>query len=393
MRELRLVAVSDDGTRLILEGNDSESRMTLPIDERVHAAIRGDRARLGQLEIQQDSKLRPRDIQARVRSGESVESVAAAANVPLDKVMRFAGPVLAERQHVAERAQGAVIRGASAEVANRPLLESVGAWVSRSDVDPESVEWDAWRRDDGKWQVVARWSLGEKSQRAEFTFDPTGRSVVPDDDEARGVAGETVQESAAPPAPPAPVNAGPARLSVVTTEDDTTDQADDEVQAEARPLTVVDEPADDTDDDMEQPADEELDEPVPPPAARGQIDDDQPTMPVPVTARRPPRSADARRLRNERRRKPRNEPAASTGDRLRLTDIASKVEVEGEPAPNATGRAAAANDRSARPAPAAERTAPTPEERPVKRSGSAKSKRPAVPSWDEIMFGRRDNPE
>ena len=84
MRELRLVAVSDDGTRLILRPEGDDAPMALPVDERLHAAMRGDRARLGQLEIQMDSQVRPRDIQARIRSGESVESVAAAAAVPLD---------------------------------------------------------------------------------------------------------------------------------------------------------------------------------------------------------------------------------------------------------------------------------------------------------------------
>ena len=97
MRELRLVAVSDDGTRLILRPEGDDAPMALPVDERLHAAMRGDRARLGQLEIQMDSQVRPRDIQARIRSGESVESVAAAAAVPLDRVLRYAGPVLAER--------------------------------------------------------------------------------------------------------------------------------------------------------------------------------------------------------------------------------------------------------------------------------------------------------
>ncbi len=75
MPELRVVAVSNDGTRLVLKAADS-TEYTLPIDERLRAAVRGDRPRLGQIEIEVESHLRPRDIQARIRAGASAEEVA-----------------------------------------------------------------------------------------------------------------------------------------------------------------------------------------------------------------------------------------------------------------------------------------------------------------------------
>jgi len=49
MPELRVVAVSNDGTRLVLKAADS-TEYTLPIDERLRAAVRGDRPRLGQID-------------------------------------------------------------------------------------------------------------------------------------------------------------------------------------------------------------------------------------------------------------------------------------------------------------------------------------------------------
>ena len=57
-----------------------------------------------------ESTLRPRDIQARIRAGETPESVAQVAGTSVDKVMPYAAPVLAERAHVAQRAQRASIR-------------------------------------------------------------------------------------------------------------------------------------------------------------------------------------------------------------------------------------------------------------------------------------------
>ncbi len=350
MRKLRIVAISDDGAHLILRADGDETPMSLPLDERLHAALRGDRARLGQLEIQMDSQLRPRDIQARVRSGESVESLAAAAGVPLDRVLRFAGPVLAEREHIAGRAQQAIIRRVGSESSNRPLLETVAEWVSSFDVDPESVEWDAWRRDDGRWIVSARWQAQHDEREARFTFDPTGRSVVPDNEEARAVAGERPQVPE--PVPETPVNPGPARLSVVSDPDDS-------------PVFV-------NGPDVIDPVDE---------------DDSEATVPVPISSQRA--SYDTRRMHSERPvpRDERPDPWSRdsdepSSDRLRLSDIASRIEVEEVGAPQrplaaqtASGEVASPQqDEAARPRP--------------KRS--SRSKRPSVPSWDEIMFGRRD---
>ncbi len=109
MPELRVVAVSNDGTRLVLKAADS-TEYTLPIDERLRAAVRGDRPRLGQIEIEVESHLRPRDIQARIRAGASAEEVAQLAGIPVDRVRRFEGPVLAERAFMAERARKTPVR-------------------------------------------------------------------------------------------------------------------------------------------------------------------------------------------------------------------------------------------------------------------------------------------
>ena len=85
MREARLVGLSQDGTQLILAMAETGEEFAVPVDDRLRAALRGDRARLGQLEIQMESALRPRDIQARIRAGESPEAVAAIAQMPMER--------------------------------------------------------------------------------------------------------------------------------------------------------------------------------------------------------------------------------------------------------------------------------------------------------------------
>ncbi|MGH3509109.1 MAG: septation protein SepH, partial [Nocardioidaceae bacterium] len=123
-KHLTLVGLTEDKAGLVLVSTSGEE-FILPNDARLRTAVRGEAARLGQLEIQMESVLRPRDIQARIRAGDSPENVATAAQTTLDKVMGYATPVLAERAHVAERAQRASVRRPAGEGAPRPLGDAV----------------------------------------------------------------------------------------------------------------------------------------------------------------------------------------------------------------------------------------------------------------------------
>ncbi|WP_328994361.1 septation protein SepH [Kribbella sp. NBC_01245] len=193
MREAKLVGLSPDGKQLILAAAETGEEFAVPVDDRLRAALRGDRARLGQLEIQMESALRPRDIQARIRAGESPEAVAAVAQMPMERVMAFAGPVLAERDHVANLAQRASVRRRGGEGPTRNL----GAWVTERlrgrAVDPASADWDAWRRDDGRWAVRVSYQAEDIEHVAMFAYDAPGRYAVPDDEEARWLVGEQTQ--------------------------------------------------------------------------------------------------------------------------------------------------------------------------------------------------------
>ena len=206
MAHLTLAGLSEDGKRLLLV-SDAGVEFTLDIDEKLRAALRGDHARLGQLEIKMESVLRPRDIQARIRAGETPEAVAAAAQTSVDKIMPFAAPVLAEREHVAQRAQRASIRrpasSGAAPAGSRTLGDAVAGHLRAQNVDPGVVDWDAWRREDGRWTLTATFGSEAREGQAAFTFDGPGNYVSADDDDARWLIGDTV----AGPAPQRPVAA------------------------------------------------------------------------------------------------------------------------------------------------------------------------------------------
>ena len=197
MAHLTLAGASDDGRRLTLV-DDEGTQHTLDVTTALRTAV-SPPSRPGQLEKQMDSSLRPRDIQARIRAGESPESVAEVAQTSIDKIMVYAGPVLAEREHVAQRAQRSSVRRTSGESGARTLGEAVATHLRSLNADPTSVEWDAWRRDDGRWTLTGSFSTPAREGTATYVFDAPGNYVVLDDEDARWLIGEII---AAPPGVP-----------------------------------------------------------------------------------------------------------------------------------------------------------------------------------------------
>jgi hypothetical protein len=184
MRALRVVGLGEDGKIVICE-TDRGERFQIPADERLRAAARGDITRLGQIAIELESQMRPREIQTRIRAGESVEQVAAAAGVPPERVERFAYPVLLERSRTAELAQKAhPVREDGPDV--QELGEVVAHAFGARGQDYSAAVWDSWKGEDGKWVVQLTWTAGRSNNHAHWSFHPGahGGTVTPLDDHA-----------------------------------------------------------------------------------------------------------------------------------------------------------------------------------------------------------------
>jgi hypothetical protein len=198
MRTARLVGLSPDGRSLIV-ATDNGEELAIPADDRLRAALRGDRPRLGQLEIEMDSSLTPRDIQTRIRSGATLEEVTRVAGIPMDRVERFAAPVLAEREHVAATAMSSSVRRRGETSGHRSLRITVTERLLGRGIDIDTVSWDAYRLEDGRWAVTADYRSGEAGRHASFFYDTQARFSVAGNDEARWLLGE--QSSAKGPQP------------------------------------------------------------------------------------------------------------------------------------------------------------------------------------------------
>jgi hypothetical protein len=198
--DLRLVALTDDRSHLVLEDEDSR-QFRVPVDTRFAAALRpvtagqqsssGQTAphRPGQLEIALESQLTPREIQTRIRAGHSIDEVAAVAGISTDRVERYAAPVIAERGHVVEQALRAPARRATGGKAPA-LTEVVEARLAEQRASADTAEWDAFRADDDRWTVRLSYLAGGRSRVATWSFDPRGRVLAPSDDEARWMVDE-----------------------------------------------------------------------------------------------------------------------------------------------------------------------------------------------------------
>ncbi|MFB9658996.1 septation protein SepH [Glycomyces mayteni] len=212
MRPVRFVALSEDGHALVL-ADELGRLLALPLDERVAAVVdvpEGGSALRAKMDAPPSKpatasrpvpqrpaavNLSPRDIQTRIRAGESAEDIAASAQVAVDRVLRYAGPVLQERAMLAQAARRS--RLATSERGER-MSNVVDVKLGTHGVDPEAVSWDAWRTEDGSWLVQASWSSGKTTARARWKLDRARQTVTPDDEMAQFLSTPLPVQVAAP---------------------------------------------------------------------------------------------------------------------------------------------------------------------------------------------------
>jgi Protein of unknown function (DUF3071) len=431
MQELRFVAVSEDGSYAVLAIPGRSGRFMLPIDDRLRAVARGQFSRLAQYEIEVENPLRPKEIQARIRAGETVEEIADAAGIPADRVRWFEGPVLAERGYVAQQAQNASVRRQGDSTPGPRLGEVVAERLTELGADPEDAQWDSRKHGDGSWQVQLAFRAGGRLHIAEWLFDPRRRHVTPADDNAERLS---LPEAELPP--PSGGSLGAATVTPIRPRPDRREAAPQH-QAVAEP---VEEPA-----RAAAHAASPSFTPSRPPAGRPPSH----AAPHPNGGSRPAAADDQRYGaaqqpdRQPETRSPAAEaPAAATREQERpAAATASHATAPAAPAPAAPAPAAAAPAASA-PAASASAAAPTagnsdaeraaagdasPEraassgaapaqtapqapqappqpaaekradEAPVrgrgKKAAGPRGRRSSVPSWDEIMLGNSRQPE
>lgn len=201
--------VERDGTHLVLADDDG-NQYRLPVDDALRAALRPDDAPepvapagapsggaaeatepstpAAPKRTEPDPNIRPRDVQAFLRSGMSAQEVADRTGWTVDKVRRFEPPIVAERGHVATIAQNSAAP-TRAGGQQQTIGDRVTERLEQRGVISADVEWDAWRTERG-WTIVARFAAGGRQRTATWRYDAATRSVHPHDDEARWLTEE-----------------------------------------------------------------------------------------------------------------------------------------------------------------------------------------------------------
>jgi Protein of unknown function (DUF3071) len=187
MRRLRFVESAEDGEHLVVAADDDD-RYLLLVDDRLRTALGPAPMPPPPPALITGPPLRPKEIQIRIRAGASPEQLAAESGMSLDRVMRFAYPVLAERGQVVEQARRARVR--RGDPTSPTLAERVDERLEARGVDPAAVRWDSWKREDGTWLVAATWRSAERDRVARWMYELTTKALVPEEDMAQHLTGE-----------------------------------------------------------------------------------------------------------------------------------------------------------------------------------------------------------
>lgn len=156
------------------------------------------------------SALNPREIQARLRAGRTVDEIAKEAGVDAQWIDRFAAPILAEQGRIVDRAVALVYTkprvGASAMPVAASVRRNLVARGVRLTDDEFNGGWSAYQLEDARWAVRFRYKSRGRAQLAEWELDlddPGGVALV-----ARNRLGGQLGYIATArrrPRPPAPV--------------------------------------------------------------------------------------------------------------------------------------------------------------------------------------------
>ena len=248
--ELQLVGRTGDGSAIELT-DQSGAKFSLPITENLKSALTQPKL-VSVAPIDERPSFGVKEIQARLRAGESMGSISRTTDWAVEKIEKFSGPILQERAYVIETALKSFLRR---EASSPTLGEATDVQLSSHGVDMEAVEWNTHRNVDGTWNIIAHYPNIDGTAEANWNFELGNRILTAKDDSARWIAGDAKESrprtathgfiNSVDPTPFAPTTPPPPapRLVAVREEITITEivEEDEEYFAEELDINVVDE--------------------------------------------------------------------------------------------------------------------------------------------------------
>jgi hypothetical protein len=184
--ELRLNGKTEDGLHLSLRDNDG-NEFTVRVSDTLRATV--NQQRLSAVVSVVEPTVSIKDVQRMLRAGQAPEQIARDNNISIEKVERFAGPILSERIYIIDQAQQIAVR----KEGGRDAVTLLGVVISRlapRNIDSSELTWDTWRLEDGTWTIELHYPNSSGVGIAQWNFDPTYRTVSSLDENARWMMGD-----------------------------------------------------------------------------------------------------------------------------------------------------------------------------------------------------------
>ncbi|CAB4566442.1 unannotated protein [freshwater metagenome] len=186
MTELRLDGRTDDGLYLSLRDQEGE-QYSVRISDTLRATV--NQQRLNSVPDNEEPSISIKEIQRLLRTGQTSEQISREYNVSIEKIERFAGPILSERIYIIDQAQQIVVRK---EIDRDPvtLIQTITSRLAPRGIDASTLSWDTWRLENGTWTVELHYPQTGGVGVAQWSFDPLLRSLTSMDENARWMMGD-----------------------------------------------------------------------------------------------------------------------------------------------------------------------------------------------------------
>jgi hypothetical protein len=184
--ELRLDGRTDDGLYLSLRDQEGE-QYTVRVSDTLRATV--NQQRLNSVPDNEEPSISIKEIQRLLRTGQTSEHISREYNVSIEKIERFAGPILSERIYIIDQAQQIVVRK---EIDRDPvtLIQTITSRLAPRGIDASTLSWDTWRLENGTWTVELHYPQTGGVGVAQWSFDPLLRSLTSMDENARWMMGD-----------------------------------------------------------------------------------------------------------------------------------------------------------------------------------------------------------
>ena len=193
--DLRLVGRSDDGNHI--EFTDIHNRQfQARLSDSLRAAV--NQPRLAAIKVESDEPTTTvKEVQSRLRAGESMDAISRTTDWSLEKIEKFAGPILQERAFVIAQA----LKSPTRRDASSPTLnEAMTNQLTTHGVDLEEVEWNTHRRRDGLWDIALYYPNRDGQADAHWSFNTATGTLIAEDDSAKWIVGEAKEARPRTPA-------------------------------------------------------------------------------------------------------------------------------------------------------------------------------------------------